>query len=92
MIGGTTMNPNEAAKLLTAAILNTGTLAELTTAPTSEQQEALQSVIPGDAAPEAVCGEMGLDAGCIWGAVLGEMAAEVASSSVIGEDIRGDHA
>lgn len=72
------MDRNEAVSVLTDAIL--GDLATITTAPTAEQAEALESVRPEDIAPSQVCLEMDLEQGSTWGRVVAEIRSDVASS------------
>jgi hypothetical protein len=65
-----TMDHDEAAKVLTESILDTGSFATLTTSPTHEQREAMRSVDRTAAASDEVCAEMELAAGCTWRDVL----------------------
>lgn len=64
------MDRDQAVTLLTDAILDSGSLATLTTAPTLKQREAMRSVDRAAQAPSDVCDEMELEAGCTWKQVL----------------------
>jgi len=74
------MDHDAAAVLLTFVITSPHGFAELTTAPSAEQQRAIRSLDPSQPAPLALCDEMELEAGCTWGAVQREIAFDVGTS------------
>jgi hypothetical protein len=64
------MDRTEAINVLEDALFDVHRFAEISTAPTDEQLDALNSVYRDDIAPRDVCAEMDLERGSTWGDVV----------------------
>jgi hypothetical protein len=71
------MNRTEAVHVLEDAITSIEGLAEITTTPTAEQFEAMNSVRADDIAPGHVCDAMDLEQGSTWGEIVAEIREDV---------------
>ena len=78
------MKYEEAERIIVEAVSTTAGLAELTPAPTREQQAAIRTLtatFDDRVAPEVVCGAMDIEQDSTWGIVLREVAVDVTGSA-----------
>lgn len=72
------MNQGDAVRVLEDAIHND--LATITTAPTEEQREAMESVFEQNIAPRLVCSALDMEPGATWGQVVAELREDIATA------------